>query len=258
VSRHLVSAVALWVALTAIGETTVLLDWFPVPGSIEAQDFDHIFRILLIMGFPVFAFVVAVVLYSMLQFRTSDPAETGATFSGKGAIPRVWLVVTSGLAVLVMIFPGLTGLAKLQSDPRGYGWGSEEAEMTVNVSGFRWNWSFEYAGTGVQLFGPSGELVLPVNREVRFEVQSEDVVHSFWIPAFRMKIDAIPGRTTFITVKPTELGSFQEDSAYRIQCAELCGLDHSGMTVHVRVVTDDEFQDWLASQQKQARGSVTR
>jgi len=248
VARHVVSAALLWVFLTALGEASIFLDWFPSVGASEAEDFDRIFLVLLAMGFPVFAFVVAVLVYSMLEFKTKDPGETGATFVGRGLAPRVWIAITSALALLVMIYPGMTGLAELSKESGEGGWGEHDAELVVQVTGFRWAWKFDYPESGISLLGAQEELVLPAETVVRFDINSEDVVHSFWIPAFRMKIDAIPGRTTFFTVETKEPGSYDTSTVFRAQCAELCGLDHSGMVTRVRVVTQEEFRDWVDSQ----------
>lgn len=251
-SKHLIATAFFWIVLTAIGEGLALLDLFPAVGSVEAEDFDQIFRILLFMGIPVFTFVVAILVYAMLGFRSRGvPEEDGPAMHGTGMVPKIWLGVTGGLAILVMIYPGLTGLAKLQSNVNGYGWGDEDPEMVINVTAFRWSWQFDYADAGVRLLRtPGTDLVLPNDTVIKFDINSNDVVHSFWIPAFRMKIDAIPGRTTTMTVKTREMAAFYEDSAFRVQCAELCGLAHSDMQFPVRVVSKAEFNDWLASQKK--------
>ena len=90
------------------------------------------------------------------------------------------------------------------------------------------------------------ELVLTVDTSIRFDIEAADVIHSLWIPAFRMKIDAIPGRTTYMTVKPTKVGAYETDQAYRVQCTELCGLDHAKMLFPIRVVSESEYESWLA------------
>lgn len=252
--RHVISAAVLWVILTAIGEALAFADLYPTVGSTEADDFDRIFRILIVMGMPVFTFVIAVLFYCVLRFGSFGmPAGDGPAYRGTGPGPKVWLAVTGSLALTVMIFPGLTGLAKLQPDKNGNGWGEPNAELVVRVAGFRWSWTMEYVDAGVTVSTAQGkELVLPIDTHVKFEIDSTDVVHSFWIPAFRMKIDAIPGRTTHMTVKPTVLGRFEDDAAYRVQCAELCGLDHATMTFPVRVVPRAEFEQWLQSQKPAA------
>ena len=83
---------------------------------------------------------------------------------------------------------------------------------------------------------------------MRFDVTATDVIHSFWVPAFRMKVDAVPGRVTNLDVTPTRAGTFDEHSGFRLQCAELCGLGHGLMVTPVRVVGLDQFQTWVGQQ----------
>jgi cytochrome c oxidase subunit 2 len=158
--------------------------------------------------------------------------------------------VTGTLALVVMIYPGLTGLAALQKDHEGYGWGDTDAEIVINVTAFRFGWELEYPENGgFKVNSATSDFVaLPVDSKVRFNVNSSDVVHSFWIPAFRMKIDTLPGRTTFFTVEITDTGEYEDDSAFRIQCAELCGQDHTDMRFRLKVVERAEFDQWAAEQ----------
>lgn len=270
-TRHVVPVVLLWAVLTIIGEALVFADLFPTVGSHEAEDFDHIFRVLLHIGIPVFNFVVAMLTYSFIRFRGAGPAEGVATFKGTGKVPKVWLLLTSGLAVTTIIYPGLTGLSKLQSEANGYGWADTKGTLIIHVQAFQWGWQYDYQEwdgkpLNVSVFsvhGDGNEIQLPLDVGARFEINSTaaaynvatekpegGVLHSFWIPAFRMKIDAIPGRTTTMTVKPTQLGNHADDDAYRVQCAELCGLSHTTMDTPVRVVSQEDFQTWLDEQAK--------
>lgn len=270
-TKHVVYVALLWAVLTIIGEALVFADLFPTSGSHEAEDFDQIFRVLLFMGIPVFNFVIAMLAYSFLRFRGAGPAEGVATFKGTGATPKVWLLVTSALAVTTIIYPGLTGLRKLQSEANGYGWADTKGTLIIHVQAFQWGWQYDYQEwdgkplnvSVFSLHGDGNELVLPLEVGARFEIDSTGaaydvateepsggVLHSFWIPAFRMKIDAIPGRTTTMTVKPSELGDSTHDSAYRVQCAELCGLSHTTMDTPVRVVSQEDFKTWLDEQAK--------
>lgn len=248
-SRHFITAALLWVVLTAVGELLVVADLYPTVGSEEAGEFDDIFRFLLLLGVPVMTFVFAVIIYAILAFRVRDVegGEAGPTIRGQGWFPRAWLAITGGLAIFIMIYPGLTGLAELQDSRSDSGWGDRDAELVIGATGFMWSWIFTYPdGTEVNVVKGT-ELVLPVHTKIRFDVQSIDVVHSLWIPAFRMKIDAIPGRHTFMTVEPTRLGEYESDHAYRVQCAELCGLDHAAMVFPIRVVEEEEYEAWLAN-----------
>lgn len=251
--RHIVSILVIWVVLAALGELLLLVPLFPTVGSESAKEFDDIFRFLLYLGIPVFMLVVTVVGYGIFVWRSKGPDGDGPAFRGEGLIPKVWLLVTGGLAVFVMIYPGLTGLAELQAKSDGNGWGEEEAEVVVDVQAFQFSFSMTYVNEGFTVnVAQGGELVLPVDTRARFNVTSTDVVHSFWIPAFRLKIDAIPGRTTFFTVEPDKLGNYDDDAAYRVQCAELCGLNHALMTFPIRVVPEAEYEAWVAEQTGEA------
>ncbi|MFQ5380128.1 MAG: cytochrome c oxidase subunit II [Dehalococcoidia bacterium] len=283
-ARHVVIVGILWVALTAVGLGLASLDIFPATGSPEAQDFDNIFRTLMYMGMPVLTFVFVVLGYGMVLWgRRKMPEDDGPVMYGHGWVPRVWLIVTGGLAAIVMITPGLTGLAKLQTRYQGAGWGTAEAPLTIRVTAQRFAFGFDFfegvcpesaqdtlladrkAGAELPVEAQNCALVLqvlpapppgsnriklPLGEETKFEIHSVDVLHSFWIPAFRIKIDAIPGRTTFMTVKPDVIGNYGADPAYRVQCAELCGVNHTIMRARVDVVSQDEFDSWIESGQE--------
>ena len=132
-----------------------------------------------------------------------------------------------------------------------YGWvvlddieAKQKNEMVVNVTGQQFTWTFEYPSEKVN----SPELVLPVNRPVEFKIKTKDVLHSFWVPQFRLKSDAVPGLTTAIRVTPNKTGR------YEVVCAELCGLGHATMRQFVRVLPASEFDSWVSEQKKAAGG----
>jgi cytochrome c oxidase subunit 2 len=241
VRRHLLLVTILWLALTALGELAVVLwDPFPEAAAREAEVVDEAFLLLVYLGMPVVAFVLAALLYSVFRFRSrGQPLEDGVPFQTHTPLILTWLGVTAALTVTVIVFPGWTGLAEMREHH------DHEADVVVQVEGRQWFWRMTYPQHNIMAFG---ELVLPVDQVVRFEVTSGDVLHSFWIPAFRIKIDAVPGKVTFTTTVPKKTGTFTEDSGYRLQCAELCGLGHFVMGVPVRVVEQQEFQAWVAQQ----------
>jgi cytochrome c oxidase subunit 2 len=152
-----------------------------------------------------------------------------------------WLGVTTTLT-LVLIAVGTLGLEEIRHTAH------LPPDLVVRVEGMRWGWQVSYPEAGVST---NRELVLPVGRRVRVEVTSRDVVHSFWIPAFRAKIDAVPGMVTSVAFTPNRTGGYQEDPDLRVQCAELCGTGHTLMVIPVRIVTDEEFRQWLANQSRQ-------
>jgi cytochrome c oxidase subunit II len=122
---------------------------------------------------------------------------------------------------------------------------------SVNVVGWRWSWAFNYLDEDVYEVGTPGEppvLWLPVDEKVRFELTSPDVIHSFWVPAFLMKMDLVPGRVNEFAVTPTQEGVFMG------KCAELCGVDHSRMLFDVKVVTRAEYDAHIAD--LKARGQI--
>jgi len=236
--RDLAVVGVLWAILTIIGELlAVFVDFYPLARSDKGEDIEHAFRILIYMAVPVFTFVVSVLVYSLLRSSTSEfPGEDGPPIRGRGAAPVAWLAVTSGLALMTIIYPGIVGINDLFFE-------DEETDLVVEVEAVQWAWLFDYPEQGVSTVN---ELVLPLDQNVTFEITSSDVLHSFWIPSFLMKIDAVPGKTTEITLRPTSVGSFTTDPLMRVQCTELCGLAHAKMVARVTVMEPGEFDLWVA------------
>ena len=246
-NRDTLTATFFWVTLTATGEVLILLwDIFPVAASREAEITDDAFLLLTILAIPIFALVVVIIGYSALKFRRQGPDTSDAEYvrTHDGWV-KSWLVWTTALTIGIIIVPGYTGLLDLRSTE------DDPADVVINVQGQQWFWQYEYEGLDVIVVdvGQTRELVLPVHNLIRFNITAhpEDVLHSFWIPAFRIKIDAVPGLTTHIDTTPTETGGFNDDDGFRVQCAELCGVNHSTMFTRVRVVEQAEFDAWVAA-----------
>jgi len=244
--RDAMAVGALWLLLTGLGELfAATVDFYPQARSDKGEDIEHAFRVLVYFAVPVLALVVAVLAYSVLRQRTAGPPlEDGPPMQGRGAVPWAWFAVTAGLTLTIMIYPGLVSLPDIMGHEE-----EQPGDLVVDVVGIQWAWLLEYPQYGVKT---SRELVLPVDRTVHFQITSQDVLHSFWIPGFLMKIDAVPGRTTMMSLTPTETGDFQADPNLRVQCAELCGLSHSRMRIPVRVVNESEFDAWLREQAQEA------
>ena len=132
-----------------------------------------------------------------------------------------------------------------------------KADLTIKATGKQWYWSYAYPDNGKfefdslmaqdkqpRLLGVDNELVVPVDKVVRVQVTGADVIHSFAVPAFGIKIDAIPGRLNETWFKATKTGMFYG------QCSELCGRDHAFMPIAVRVVSDQEFSEWVEAAKK--------
>ena len=132
-----------------------------------------------------------------------------------------------------------------------------KADITIKATGKQWYWSYAYPDNGKfefdsllaqdkqpRLLGVDNEVVVPINKIIRVQVTGADVIHSFAVPAFGIKIDAIPGRLNETWFQATKMGMFYG------QCSELCGKDHAFMPIAVRVVSDQEFADWVETAKK--------
>jgi cytochrome c oxidase subunit II len=235
--RDLLMVGGLWLVLTAIGlwasSTYSLL---PIPAAEQAGEIDNAFNTLFLYAMPVFMLVIAVLVYGVARWRVKEP-EQGAEFDNSNVFSWTWLGVSVGLATLVFVTPGLTGFLALRD--------VAEPDVVIDLTGVQWHWDVGFPNMGMTMEAPA-ELLLPKDKVVRFDMTSVDVLHSFWVPAFRMKQDVIPGEVSSVTITPTELGTFEEDPVFRLQCAELCGTGHSRMFLPVRVVEPEEFEAWLA------------
>src|SRR5215204_180673 len=211
----------------------LLIDWFPVAASGEAKDIDTLWDILIIASVPVFVLVQTIVLYSVWKFRMRPGEELrdGPPIHGNTKLEIWWTAIPATVLVGLCSYAYVV-LHDIES-------ASADATMNVRVVGEQFTWTFGYPGQNGGKEVLSNELYLPVGTEVKFTVQSKDVIHDFWVPAFREKIDAVPGINTHYGVETTRVGN------YAVVCAELCGLGHSTMRQTAHVVPKPEFDSWL-------------
>ena len=207
---------------------TLWMDWFPENAATSASKIDNLYDVLLICSVPVFVLVMTIAIYSVVRFR-AKPGDMGdgAPIHGNTRLEIIWVTIPFIMVTALAIYGWIT-LDDLEA--------KQKNEMVVKVTGQQFTWTFEYPSEKVN----SPELVLPVNRPVEFKIQSKDVIHSFWVPQFRLKSDAVPGLTTAIRVTPNKAGR------YEVVCAELCGLGHSTMRQFVRVLPASEFDSWVS------------
>lgn len=211
------------------------------PASDHAEQIHSAYVITFIFAAVIFAVVGGLIVFSAIRFRRKDGDDTlPAQTHGNTKIEIVWTVIPS-IIVLVLFIVSSTTLGKLDS--------AEASPMTINVTGFQWEWKFVYpefnqGGTVLTVQGKSGNpptkptLWLPVNQPIHFHLESPDVIHSFFIPEFLFKRDVIPGHPNDFTLTPNRTGRFDG------KCAELCGLLHSEMLFVVRIVPQDQFRAW--------------
>jgi cytochrome c oxidase subunit 2 len=220
----------------------LLIDWFPVQASGEAKHIDTLWDVLLIASVPVFVLVQTIVLYSVWKFRMRPGEELidGPPIHGNTRLEVWWTAIPAALLVGLCSYAYVV-LHDIEK-------ASADATMNVRVVGEQFTWTFHYPGASGGKEVMSNELYLPLDTEVKFTVQSKDVIHDFWVPAFREKIDAVPGIDTSYSVKTTRAGD------YAVVCAELCGLGHSAMRQTAHVLPKAEFDSWLDEQRSKAAG----
>jgi cytochrome c oxidase subunit II len=211
----------------------LLIDWFPVPASEQAGKIDTLWDVLLIASVPVFVLVETIVLYSAIKFRMrpGDELKDGPPIHGNTRLEIIWTAIPAILLVGLCTYSYvvLTDIEKAEAN-----------SMNVRVVGEQFTWTFYYRGEGGDEIS-SPQLYLPANTPVNFTVQSKDVIHDFWVPAFRMKIDAVPGINTHLRVTTND-----RTGDYPVVCAELCGLGHSTMRQSAHVMTREDFDAKLA------------
>jgi cytochrome c oxidase subunit II len=215
---------------------TLWIDWFPENAAGSAGKIDTLYDVLLICSVPVFVLVMTIAIYSVVRFR-AKPGDMGdgPPIHGNTRLEIIWVTIPFIMVTALAIYGWIT-LDDIEA--------KQKNEMVVNVTGEQFTWTFEYPSDKLT----SSELVLPVDRPVEFKIQTKDVIHSFWVPQFRLKSDAVPGLTTTIRVTPDKPGR------YEVVCAELCGIGHSTMRQFVRVLPRSEFDSWVRKQREAAGG----
>ncbi len=211
------------------------VDLTPVLASQQGQSVDWLFRLEFAIAAVIFALCMVFLLYSAFAFRRQPgDLEDGLPIEGSMPLEIAWTVVPL-IIVIGLGFYGAGVLSDMTKPP------NPEKELVVDVTGFQWAWKFEYPDLGIT----SSELVLPVNQPTLFRLHATDVIHSFWVPEFRIKMDTIPGIDNQIRITPTGVGE------YKVRCAELCGTGHAYMLAKVEVVEESEFQDWVAHEMEE-------
>ncbi|MDC0588101.1 cytochrome c oxidase subunit II [Gammaproteobacteria bacterium] len=213
-----------------------------------------IFWICVAIGVVVFS----VMFYSMFA-HTKKKNPVAATFHESTKVEIAWTVIPF-LILIAMAVPASKTLTKMYDDTAG--------DVNIQVTGFQWKWQYRYLEDGVSFFSnlstdmdeiynlvPKGEnylqevdeaVVIPVGKKVRFLITANDVIHSWWVPAFAIKQDAIPGFVNTAWTKVDQVGT------YRGKCTELCGKNHGFMPIVVKVVEQDEYDLWVSDKKDAA------
>ena len=212
--------------------------------------------------------VFSAMIYSIWKFRKSTGAVPDPTLTHSTKIEVVWTVIPV-VILISMAIPAAKTLVKMED--------TRNSELTVKVIGYQWKWQYDYLGKGVSFYSTlaaesnlarqlnsgvdvnqvkdylldvDNPLVVPVDTKVRLLLTGNDVIHSWWVPDFAVKKDAIPGFINEAWFKAEKIGR------YTGQCAELCGRDHGFMPIVVQVLSKDDFAKWLAAKQEAAKAAA--
>jgi cytochrome c oxidase subunit II len=223
--------------VAAVLAVTLVAGCLPTPATEQAKSVVTLYWVAMAIAAVIAVVVFGLATWAILRHR-AKPGE-GLPQQTHGSL-RVELVWT---AIPVLIILGLFGgtLAVLNVVDAH----EPNPTVEVRVEAFRWGWTFTYPAAGVSVSGvtPDGpEAVLPVGEPVRVVVTSHDVIHSFFVPVFLFKRDAIPGRESSFDF------TIDDPGTYGGQCAEFCGIYHSRMPFTIRAVAPAEFETWLSSQ----------
>jgi cytochrome c oxidase subunit 2 len=229
VRKGIVQLVAIGVVIAgALTLVAVLFQWLPTSASEEFDRIQAIYWFVTIISIAIFSLVTAVVVFSVWKWRVAeDDDRDGPPIHGHTGLEILWTAVP---AVLVTAIGIVSAVVLARNADAG------DRPLEVQAIGQQFTWKFVYSGDEDN---PSGQLVLPVGRPAHFTMTAVDVLHSFWVPNFGQKMDAVPGIETEIVVTPKRRGEFT------VVCAELCGLGHATMRAKARVVTQEEFDTWL-------------
>jgi cytochrome c oxidase subunit II len=205
--------------------------------------------------------VFGAMVYSIIKFRKSQGAVADTSLTHSAKVEIIWTIIPVVILV-AMAIPSAETLIKIED--------MRNSQLTVKVTGYQWKWQYEYLDKNVSFFSTldaksnearqlksgidpnsvenyllsvDNPLVVPVGTKVRVLLTSADVIHAWWVPAFGMKKDAIPGFVNELWFNADETGTF------RGQCAELCGRDHGFMPIVVTVLPKDEFETWIKDHQ---------
>jgi cytochrome c oxidase subunit 2 len=210
----------------------------PVEASTQAVTIDWLWNLELAVLSFLFALIFVPMVYSLVVFRRKKGDTTDAEhMEGNTRLEITWTIFPLFL-VMIFAYLGAVNLADIRrADP---------AAMVIKVTGRQWSWSFEYpAVNGITV--TTNELHLPAGKQVLLQMTSSDVIHSFWVPEFRVKQDLVPGRITELRITPTLLGN------YKVRCAELCGTSHAYMEAPVVISDQAAYDTWLGQQLEVAK-----
>jgi cytochrome c oxidase subunit 2 len=203
--------------------------FMPPQGTELAGSVDALYEFLLIISFISCVLVIGGLIYFAVKYRRKSDNDKTPYFSHNTALEFLWSFIPFVLFMIVFVW-GWIVFHKIRHMPEN------ALEVTVNAQ--KWDWSFVYKNGRRS----AGELVVPMGQDVKLILSSRDVLHSFYVPAFRVKQDVVPGRYYSLWFNANREGTFQ------VFCAEYCGDRHSGMMAKVKVLPREKYEEWLQTE----------
>lgn len=199
--------------------------FMPVQGTHIAKQVDNLYAFLIVVSFISCAILIGGMIFFAIKYKRKTQNDKTAYITHDTRLEVLWSVVP--LIIFLLVFAwGWVIYNDMRTMPKN--------ALEIQVTGKQWAWTAEYKN-GVK----STEVVVPVNKDVKLVLASEDVIHSFFVPSFRIKQDAVPGRYTTLWFNAEKLGEFH------VFCTEFCGTSHSAMITKLRVVSQEDFDKWL-------------
>jgi cytochrome c oxidase subunit 2 len=218
----------------------LFITWLPRPASEQADRIDFVFWFVTAICIAIFALVAAVIVYAVFNFRAGpDDDSDGPPVHGHTGLEIVWTAVPAVLVTAIAVVSAVA-LGRNEHVPRAAAGSTDPLKpLVVDVTAQQFAWLFKYPGYND---ATSSTLRLPVHTTVQLRLRALDVIHSFWVPEFGQKEDAVPGLVTKLVITPKRLGTFP------VICTELCGLGHALMRSEAQVMTATKFKHWAGSQ----------
>lgn len=202
--------------------------FMPEQGTDIARQIDDLYGFLIIVSFISCAILIGGMIYFAMKYKRKSANDKTAYITHDTRLEVLWSVIP--LIIFLLVFAwGWIIFHDMRTMPKN--------ALEIQVTAKQWAWVAEYKN-GVR----SSEIVVPVNKDVKILLASEDVLHSFYVPSFRIKQDAVPGRYTAVWFNATKLGEFY------VFCTELCGTSHSSMVTKLKVVSQADFDKWLITE----------
>jgi cytochrome c oxidase subunit II len=226
IAKMLAATIALTVVISAV---MLPINWNGQGASTAAPKIDTLLDVMIVLSAFVFALVMVMLFYALWKFKAKPGDESdGEPIHGNTRLEIAWTVIPT---IIVLFGAGYSWVVLDDiEDPA-------ENPLTVQVFSQQFAWGFGYPGKGEAW--SEGELHVPLGRQVHFKMHAQDVIHSFWVPEWRIKKDNVPGITTTAIVTPDRLGTYQ------LVCTELCGVGHATMRATVVVEPPAEFRKWV-------------